>query len=177
MKIESVKVGYLETNCYVLSMNETVLVIDPGDEIEKIIGLIGERKVLGVIITHHHFDHVGALDDLVKRLGVKIYDIHNMCEGKIKIGEFEFECIHTLGHKEDEISLYFAKENALFCGDFIFEGTIGRWDLPGGSFADMVESIKNILIYPDDMKIYPGHGESTFLGVERKNLESYIKHF
>lgn len=177
MKIEIVKVGYLQTNCYILSKDGTCLVIDPGDEYEKIEGVIADRKVEGIIITHHHFDHVGALKELEKGTGATVYDISNLKKGKNAIGNFQFECIYTPGHKEDSISIYFEKENVLFSGDFIFEGTIGRWDLAGGSPLDMIESITNILSYPDDMTIYPGHGESTSLGRERQMLESYKKHF
>lgn len=177
MKIEIVKVGYLQTNCYILSKDDNVLVIDPGDECEKIEEVIAGRKVNGIIITHHHFDHVGALSELEKSTGAAMYDISNLEKGQNEIGDFQFECILTPGHKEDSISIYFEKENNLFCGDFIFEGTIGRWDLAGGSPKDMIESITNILSYPDDMTIYPGHGESTSLGKERQMLENYKKHF
>ncbi len=177
MKIEYIKVGYLETNCYIIEKQGDVLVIDPGDEIEKIMNAIGERNVIGIIITHHHPDHVGAMSELAKRMDAKVYDIHNMREGKMKIGDFSFECIYAPGHKEDEIAIYFEEEKALFAGDFLFRGTIGRCDLPGGCFEDMLASIENILNYPDNTFIYPGHGEATTMREERRSLESYRKHF
>lgn len=177
MKIEKVSVGYLKTNCYVLGKDDEVLVIDPGDEGEKIIELINGRRVVGIIITHHHFDHIGALEFVKEKTGAQVYDISSLKEGKNKIGSFEFSCLLTKGHKEDEISLYFEKDNALFCGDFIFKDSIGRWDLPGGSIEDMKKSIEFILSFPLDMQIYPGHGEPTTLKAEKDNLENYIKYF
>lgn len=130
LKVEIVKVGYLETNCYLLEKSGKVLVIDPGDEFYKIKKAIGEKDVVGVVITHYHDDHIGALEELLDEFDVDTYDVENLAEGKCSIGEFEFECIRTPGHKEDAISLYFEKEKMLFSGDFIFHGTIGRWDFP-----------------------------------------------
>lgn len=177
MKIEKVSVGYLKTNCYVLENNDEVLVIDPGDEGEKIIELINGRRVVGIIITHYHFDHIGALEFVKEQTGARVYDMASLKEGKNKIGSFEFNCLITKGHKEDEISLFFEKEKVLFCGDFIFKNSIGRWDLPGGSSEDMKKSIEFIFSFPLDMQIYPGHGEPTTLRDEKDNLENYIKYF
>lgn len=82
MKVEIVKVGYLETNCYLLEKNGKVLVIDPGDEFYKIKDAIGEKKVIGVVITHYHDDHIGALKELIDEFDVNTYDVHNLIEGK-----------------------------------------------------------------------------------------------
>ena len=76
------------------------------------------------------------------------------------------------GHKEDLVGFLF--DDKLFSGDFIFKGTIGRTDLPGGNFKEMQESIKKILEFKDELEIYPGHGQSTNLSNERKNLNSYL---
>lgn len=177
MKIESVKVGYLETNCYLLEKDGQVLIIDPGDEFYKIRRALEDRKVVGVVVTHYHDDHIGALEELVDFTGANTYDFENPKEGKNRIGNFEFECIRTPGHKEDAISIYFENERVLFSGDFLFAGTIGRWDLPGGSVVDMKKSLQKIMSYPDDLRVCPGHGESTFLGQEKGILKYYIKHF
>ncbi len=177
MKVEIVKVGYLETNCYLLEKNGKVLVIDPGDEFYKIKDAIGEKKVIGVVITHYHDDHIGALKELIDEFDVNTYDVHNLIEGKCSIDEFEFECINTPGHKEDAISLYFEKEKMLFSGDFIFQGTIGRWDFPGGSTAEMKKSLLKIMKYPADLTVFPGHGDKTNLGDETLIFENYIKYF
>ncbi len=177
MNIEIVKVGHLETNCYILSKDDKVLVIDPGDEYPKISEVVGDRHVVGTIITHYHDDHTGALSEMEKERNAKTYNYYNLKEGKNKVGNFEFECIRTPGHKEDAISLYFPEEKALFAGDFIFYGSIGRWDLEGGSISDMKKSIQKILEYPLDVAVYPGHGPSTSLRAEKTNLEKYTKYF
>lgn len=177
MKIEKAVVGYLEENCYILSFSNRVLLIDPGDEANKILDKVQNRKVEGIIITHDHFDHVGAIDDIVKSCQPKIYNFNNLKEGDNKIGEFKFECIRTPGHKEDSISIYFRDENILFSGDFLFRGTIGRWDLEGGSIPEMMNSIRKILKYPLNMTIFPGHGDPTDLRSEKDNLENYLKYF
>lgn len=177
MKIKTVVVGPLETNCYILIIGNVALIIDPGDDWEKIEKECCDLNVLGVVVTHRHFDHIGALTDALNNTGATLYDIKNLSEGFYNIGNFSFKCIYTPGHKEDCISLYFEKENLLFCGDFIFYGSIGRWDFEGGSIKDMKESIKNILKFPVDMAIFPGHGGETNLGAEKDNLEKYLKCF
>ena len=174
MKIESVQVGMLGTNCYILGKNDKVLVVDPGDEADKIKRVIGKRKVVGIIVTHYHFDHIGALNEIKQWSGANIYDYISLEEGVCKIDDFEFETIYTPGNKEDLISIYFKDEQALFCGDFIFENSIGRFDLEGSNFRDMKKSIRKILTYPMEMKIYPGHGDATTLANEKKNLESWL---
>ena len=160
MKIDKVIVGPLETNCYVLSINNKCIVIDPGDEYNKIKKVINNREVVGVIITHHHFDHIGALKYFDREL---LLDKSNLEEKEYNIDNFNFEIIYTPGHKEDSITIYLKKENIMFTGDFIFKGTIGRMDLPGGSYKDMQESLDKINKYDRNIKIYPGHGEETIL--------------
>jgi len=174
MKIDSIKVGMLATNCYILTLNDNTIVIDPGDEFEQIKERLEGKKVIGIIITHYHFDHIGALDELNKYTNAKVYDFTNLEEGNYQIEDFEFKVIATPGHKEDLISIYFEKEKLLFCGDFIFEGTIGRCDLRGGDFGEMQKSIRKILEYPNNMTIYPGHGNVTTMQRERRNLEQYL---
>ena len=169
MKIDIVKVGDLECNCYLLDINNKVLIIDPGDEIDKIINKIDDRDVIGIIITHYHFDHIGALDELVNKYNVSVYDRYNLIDGKNIILDFKFEVIYTPGHKEDAITLYFKKDKIMFTGDFIFRDSVGRCDLPGGNVDEMVKSIKRIVKYDRDILIYPGHGDSTLLGYEIDN--------
>ena len=169
MKIERVIVGVIECNTYILSINDKVLVIDPGDEFKKIDKAIGNRKVMGIVITHHHFDHVGAVPSIVNKYRCKVYDINNLSEGLNKIDCFKFYVIYTPGHKEDSITIYFKEEKAMFCGDFIFKNDIGRCDLEGGNIKDMYDSISKIKKYDRDIIIYPGHGDKTTLGYEISN--------
>jgi Zn-dependent hydrolases, including glyoxylases len=172
MNFEIVKTGYLRTNCYIMSKNNKVIVIDPADEYHKIKEVIGDKEVVGVIITHHHPDHVGALEFFE---GDLVYDYFNMEEGMNKIGPFEFEIIYTPGHKEDSISIYFKEDKKMITGDFLFRNAIGRTDFPGGSMTEMINSLKKISNYPADVEVYPGHGGSTTLGIELKNHEHIIK--
>lgn len=160
MKINKVLVGQLQTNCYILEKDSKCLVIDPGDEYKKIKEVIGTNEVVGVIITHYHFDHIGALNNFSKNL---ILDRNNLEEKEYNIADFKFEVIYTPGHKEDCISIYFKEENVMFTGDFIFKDAIGRIDLPGGNYNEMINSLNKISKYNKDILIYPGHGEETTL--------------
>ena len=175
MNIERVIVGPLDTNCYILKKDKYCLIIDPGDEIDKIKDKIGESQPIGVIITHHHFDHVGALEDLKNEYSLKSYDYFNMKEGINRIGQFKFEVIYTPGHKKDLISIYFKEEKVLFCGDFIFKDSIGRCDFSDSSLTEMQNSINKILSYPKDTTIFPGHGPNTVLKDEINRLNYFLE--
>lgn len=164
MKIEVVVVGALKTNCYILSIKDSCIVIDPGDEYDKIKKAIGNKKIIGAIVTHHHFDHIGALNYFEN-----IYDKNNLKEEKNNIGSFNFEVIYTPGHTDDSICIYFKDDNIIFVGDFIFKNGIGRTDL-GGNDIDMYNSLIKISKYDHNIKIMPGHGESSILGIELDKL-------
>ena len=163
MEINKVVVGILETNCYILTKNNKCLIIDPGDEYNKIKEQINNKQLVGIIVTHYHFDHIGALNHFDKSL---IIDINNLEEKEYKIGDFNFEIIYTPGHKEDAITIYFKEENIMFTGDFIFKNAIGRTDLNGGNNVDMINSLNKKKKYNNKIKIYPGHGDYTYLGEE-----------
>ena len=169
LKVEIIKVGILECNCYLIINDENILIIDPGDEAEKIKTKIGTRNVAGIIITHHHYDHDGASINLANYYNTKIYDRFNLNEGINQIKNFKFEVIYTPGHNDDLITIYFKKEKIMFCGDFIFKDSIGRIDLPGGNISDMQKSLTKIKNYDRDITIYPGHGPKTTLGYEINN--------
>lgn len=167
MKIEKVETGYLEENCYVLSIEDKCLLIDPGDEFDKIKNLIGNKKVLACLITHYHFDHVGALEEVKEFYRCPVIDYNS---NKIQeVGPFKFEIIYTPGHKEDAVTYYFKDDKVMFVGDFIFEGTIGRCDLEGGDFNKLLESLKLIKKYDSNITLYPGHGNHTTLKNELEN--------
>lgn len=172
MEIKCVVVGNLETNCYILNKDGYVIIIDPGDDFNKIKNEI-DGIVIGIIITHYHFDHIGALDELKKYYKCNVYDYSNLLDNN-NIGPFSFNKINTFGHANDSISIYFSEYNIMFVGDFIFKDSIGRMDL-GGNSIDMKKSIETILSYDDTIKLYSGHGIFTSIGEERKNLEYIIK--
>jgi len=168
MRVERVVVGNLEENCYILEKDNQVLVIDPGEEVEKIKKVINNREILKVLITHEHFDHIGAVCDIIEieRIGKLSYS--NLEEKEYQVGPFKFSVIFNPGHSKDSVSYYFKEDNIMFVGDFVFKSTIGRCDLEGGSYKEMLESIKRLKEYPKDTILYPGHGDSTTLGYEIK---------
>ena len=170
MYIKRIIVGYLNTNCYIIEKNDQCIIIDPGSDVEKIKDNI-DKKVVGILITHNHFDHIGALTYLEKEFDVKHYDYYNLNEGRKNIGVFNFEVIYNLGHTLDSVSYVF--ENNMFCGDYIFKDGIGRCDLRG-NIKLMKESIKKTIKYTNNYKLYPGHGDSTYLFDEVNNLKKYI---
>jgi len=170
MKVEMIVTGTLDENCYVLKKNHTCLVVDPGDDYDRIKEAIGEDKVLAVLVTHSHFDHVGALRNFLKKKSIKIVKKSNtQDEGIVVIGDFTFQTLYTPGHSSDSISFYFEEEKMMFVGDFIFKNSIGRCDLPTGSVPEMDKSIEKIKKYPGDITLYSGHGETTTLLEEMKS--------
>ena len=174
MKIERVVVGSLDENCYVLKINDTCLVVDPGAEYLKIKELIGECKILGILITHSHFDHIGALRHFLNKKNMKIFKKSNLEEKLYEVGDFKFKVIFNPGHSTDSVSFYFEEEEKMIVGDFVFKNTVGRCDLPGGDISVMYESIEKIKTYPSGTVLYPGHGDSTTLGDEIEN-NKYFK--
>lgn len=164
MNIETVIVGPLETNCYILSIDNDCIIIDPGDNFNKIKESINNRNVIGCLVTHFHQDHIEALEDIIGNYDVEI--------NKPSYGKFEYEIIETPGHTFDSKTFYFKKEQIMFCGDFIFKSGIGRTDL-GGSIKDMINSLESFKQYDDNITLYPGHGPSTTLGEEKEHFEYY----
>lgn len=171
LKVEKIIVGFLKENCYIVSNKKDAIIIDPGDESDKIISFIKEHKynIKGILITHYHFDHIGALEDLKKEFNVDVIDYKN----NNKIPCFDFEIIKNYGHTLDCVSYYFKKDKIMFVGDFIFKDTIGNYD-PKNS-----EIMLNSLIEFKNNKyngvtLYPGHGNETNYDYECKN-NLYIK--
>lgn len=167
MEIEKIVTGLLDENCYVLKKNNTCLVVDPGDDYQKIKEVVGDAKVLAVLLTHSHFDHIGALRNFLTKRSVKIFKKSSVAdEGEVTVGDFSFKIIFTPGHSKDSISFYFPDEQVMFVGDFVFRESIGRFDLPGGSDVEMKESLEKLKEYPKEITLYPGHGEITILDYE-----------
>ncbi len=160
MNIKRVVVGPLEENCYIVEKNNKCIIIDPGDEIDKIISNI-DKEVVGILITHYHFDHIGALDELKIK--------YNIEENNFNVDGFNFEVINNPGHTSDSKTFYFKDDNVMFVGDFLFKDGIGRMDLPTGSVSDMKKSLDMIFKYPMETIIYPGHGDKSTLKDEYEN--------
>ncbi len=166
IQIKKVVVGDLEENCYIITNKNKTIIIDPGDDSQKIINKCKNHNVVGVLITHHHFDHVGALNEILNH--------YSISEEKFIEG-FDYKILETPGHSKDSVTYYFYKDNIMFCGDFLFKDAIGRTDLPTGSDVEMKKSLEEISKYPDDTLLFPGHGLSTILGVEKDNFDYYYK--
>ena len=208
MILETLIVGALQVNCYILGSEATkeVVVIDPGSNGDKIMQLIDEMglKLKYIINTHAHFDHIGGNAALQSKTGAKII-IHEedsilldklrkqadvfgyevtpsppadilVKEGDtIEFGDMKLDVIHTPGHTPGGISL--KVDNIIFTGDTLFNNSIGRTDLPGGSFEHIIYSIKEKLFcFDDGVKVYPGHGEDTTIGNEKKYNPYFSSH-
>lgn len=166
MDIKRIIVGPLETNCYILTIDNECLIIDPGDDFELIKESIGKKNVIGCLVTHFHYDHISALEEVLSHYDIEV--------NKQKYGSFEYEIIETPGHTFDSKTFYFKKNNTMFTGDFIFKSSIGRTDL-GGNDQDMQNSLNAFKKYDDNITIYPGHGPSTTLGNEKPYFDLYYK--
>lgn len=166
MNITKIITGELEENCYLIEKDKNVLIVDPGSDYDKIKQHLKDKNVVGILITHYHFDHIGALDFVLNDYKVPVYD-YKLEEKEYKILDFNFEIIETKGHTSDSVTFFFKEEKAMFTGDFLFRGTIGRTDLETGNMLEMQESIKKIKIYDDDITVYPGHYLETTLGDEK----------
>lgn len=201
MKISSLMVGLVGTNCYILTNEDTneAIIIDPGDQAKSIINKCDEMRVkpVAILLTHGHFDHVMAGDEVANHYGIKIYiheddfeliaDPHmnsgsminramgyradkKLVDGqKLDFAGFDITVIHTPGHTPGGACFYFEKEGKLICGDTLFCGSVGRTDLPGGSQSTLVNSLREkIMKLPDQTACYPGHGEPTTISYERQ---------
>lgn len=168
MKIIRVVVGSLDANCYILVEDNKCLVIDPGGDSDKILDVIGDRNPLAILVTHYHPDHIGAIPSLKDKYDCPIYDRSDLEEREYEIDCFKFKVRYNPGHSDDSISFYFEDENALFTGDFVFKGSIGRWDI-GGNYDEMQESLRSLKGLDKDITIYPGHGDKTTLFYEKEH--------
>lgn len=166
MQVKMTKVGTLNENCYVVSENGNCIIIDPGDEFLKIKKTINTDRVIAILLTHHHSDHIGAISDIVKYYGCPVYDNTNLEEKKYDFLGMKIEVIKTPGHTSDSLTYHFYEYGLMFVGDFIFKGTIGRTDLDTGSIIDMQNSILKLKNYSIRTKIYPGHESFTTLADE-----------
>ena len=112
MQIKKIEVGDLATNCYLVKIDQGLVIIDPGDEAAKIIREVGKEKVRTILVTHSHFDHIGALKELLN-----YYNVHLNAYDMIP----NLQIINTPGHTSDSKTFYFAQDKVMFCGDFLFK--------------------------------------------------------
>lgn len=205
MQIIQYSLGQLQANCYFLIEGDECLIIDPADEATFILEELQRRKLklVGMLATHGHFDHVMAAGEiqlskkvplhifkedqfLIDRLEetaehflgfkpniIKPTPIIQIIGVKCKIASFEFENIPTPGHTPGSCCFYFRKEQIIFAGDTLFKQGIGRYDFSYSSKSDLKKSIRRLLQLPDDTTVYPGHGESTTINDEKNILKLF----
>ena len=193
MKVSVMQVGPIGTNCYFLQDEESGLmaIIDPGDDWERILHQVkkAEGEVKYILLTHGHYDHTTAVPDLVKALpGVQVYihqadangagsqlfplaaqvkDLNNYDEGDtLSLGSLTIEVLHTPGHSKGSVTLKVG--DVLFTGDTLFCGSCGRTDLRGGSYEEIMASLKRLGELEGDFHVCPGHDRTSTLEWERK---------
>jgi glyoxylase-like metal-dependent hydrolase (beta-lactamase superfamily II) len=202
MNITVLTVGPVQTNCYILAQEggSSCVVVDPGEEAEKIAAYIKEKGLdcEAILLTHGHFDHITGVAELAATEHASVYayegerelmmdPAQNGClmmgyevalepeillrDGqKILLAGIEFEVIHTPGHTIGGCCYYVEKEKALFAGDTIFMESVGRTDFPTGNSRQLMQSVREkVLVLPDEVRIYPGHGPDTSVGYEKQN--------
>ena len=200
---EILPVGMLACNCSIVGDEATgeAVVIDPGDDVERVQEILAQRKLRAkyIVATHAHIDHVGGIEKLKRATGAAVLmheadlplyqnlamqaawlgvvppgviDVDQFLrEGNtLRWGSLTLEVLHTPGHSPGSLSLHLqGQQPRIFSGDTLFQGSIGRTDLWGGSFDQILRSIQNTLLrFPDDTPVFPGHGPTTTIGQERE---------
>ena len=198
MLIKTIPVGHLETNCYIVTNENTLecVIIDPGDESNTILDYLEDNrlKCKAIMITHGHYDHTGAADTVAGETGATVYmskaddsrvmNSHSFvyalpdngiyfADGDvIRAAGMDFEIMSTPGHSQGSVTI--KRGNALFTGDTLFKGSCGRTDLEGGSTEAILSSLRKICCLDGDYEVYPGHMESSSL-IREKMLNYYCR--
>lgn len=201
LNIEAMSLGPLGTNCYIVHKNHRALIIDPGGESEKVSCFLNKNEVKpeAIVLTHAHFDHIGAVDDVRKEFSIPVY-LHQaeqdwltepsyngsgrfprtpivtsppdffIEEGKAEIGSFTLDVYHTPWHSPGSVTLVFEDDGFMISGDVLFQQGIGRTDLYGGNTEQLITSIQTkVFQLNEDLTVYPGHGNPTSIGFEKMN--------
>ena len=202
MKVESIVLGSIGTNCYIVTNEETkeCFAVDMAECPQEYVNYIKNNglEMKALFLTHGHFDHIGAANEVREHYGIKIYAscdeekllasparnlsnaygmslkvtadvLHN--DGDIlELAGLKIKAIHTPGHTAGGTCYYIESDKTLMSGDTLFAGSVGRTDYPTASSAAMMESLHDKLCkLPDDTDVYPGHGEFTTIGYEKQN--------
>ena len=188
MEITALTLGDYMTNCYLLRREDSdrCLIVDPGYEAGKILKVLEEKHLQpeAILLTHGHFDHVGAVRELFSETDCDVYiseaDLslppmitngrlfytHTYpASGALTLAGLTFWVLPTPGHTPGSVCLLAG--DTMFSGDTLFRGSCGRTDLPGGSWEQMLASLKPLASLPGDYRVLPGHGEETTLAWER----------
>ncbi|MDQ3572763.1 MAG: MBL fold metallo-hydrolase [Actinomycetota bacterium] len=202
MDVRAFTVGPVQENCFIFRQDasDRGVIVDPGDEAPRLLAALDElgiTKLEAILLTHTHFDHVGAVAPIAKATGAPVWcpqielpvlaDINSFvpwsefgpfesweAEHSLKGGErlelagFEIDVIFTPGHSPGHVTFWIASEQVMFSGDVLFQGSVGRTDLPGGDWPTLLESIRKLVEgRPAETVVYPGHMGITTLGAER----------
>src|SRR4051812_21126504 len=202
MDARMLTVGPVAENCFIARRDDSdrAVIVDPGEEAERLLAAIDELGVTieAVLLTHCHFDHVGAVAPVAKATGAPVYvseierpvlaDImsyvpfagfgpyesyeadHTLKGGeRLELAGFEIDVLFTPGHSPGHLTYSIPDERAIFSGDVLFQGSVGRVDLPGGDWDTLLDSIGTLVeSLPEDTTVYPGHMGITSLGAERR---------
>ena len=195
-------VGPVQENCYIVRVKgpDRAVIVDPGEESERLIKALAElgiARLEAVLITHTHFDHVGAVAEVAKAAEAPVicpeletavlanimdyvpwpefgpfqsYEADRTVGGgeELELAGLRFEVIFTPGHSPGHVTYALPDEDAIFSGDVLFEGSVGRVDLPGGDWPTLMSSIETLVdSFPAETTVYPGHMGVTTLGRER----------
>lgn len=200
MIVEKITVGPLEENCYLVSNKKTkdAIIIDPGDEPDKIVNLIKKNglKINVIVCTHAHFDHVSALGDIKKETDAKVlihkddaelyekvkdqaalwgYDINDIPKPDVLLDEGDDVKAGNLTFKvlhtpgHSPGSICLYGEGSIFTGDTLFSGSVGRTDFFGGDILQLKGSFRRLMGLPEDTKVFSGHGPETTIGQEKQS--------
>ena len=199
MDVRMFTVGPVAENAYIVRSGDRALMVDPGDEAGKLLGAIDSlgATVEGILLTHTHFDHVGAVAPVARAAGAEVwvpeaekfvladinsfvpwpgfgpfesYDAEHTLKGgeKLDLAGYEIDVHFTPGHSPGHVTFSVPAEQAVFSGDVLFQGSVGRTDLPGGDWDTLLESIRGLVeTLPPETTVYPGHMGVTSLGAER----------
>ena len=188
MNVKKLALGAYQTNCYLLWEGSQAVVIDPGYEPDTILRALETlgMELKAILLTHGHFDHVGAVKELVAETGCEVY-IHAseatlppmITDGPLyytrtygegdtisPIPGVELTVLHTPGHTPGSVCLLW--KDQMFSGDTLFQGSCGRIDLPGGNPTQMMASLRRLASLEADYHVHPGHGGSTTLAQEKR---------
>ncbi len=195
-------VGPVQENCFIVRdrCSDSGLIVDPGDEADRLLTAIDAlniKTVEAILVTHTHFDHVGAVAPIAHATGAPVYcpelerqvlanimdyvpwpgfgpfesyDADHLVKGgeTLTLAGLTIDVMFTPGHSPGHVTYAIRDENALFSGDVLFQGSVGRVDLPGGDWPTLLRSIESLLDrFPPETTVYPGHMGLTTLGRER----------
>jgi glyoxylase-like metal-dependent hydrolase (beta-lactamase superfamily II) len=201
--VRAFTVGQVAENTYIFRRDgsDEALIVDPGDEAPLLLGAIEKLglDLKAILLTHTHFDHVGAVAPVARETGAPVYcpelevpvladimsfvpwpgfgpfeswDAEETVAGgeRLELAGFDIDVIFTPGHSPGHVTYAIADEGALFSGDVLFQGSVGRVDLPGGDWPTLADSLRRLVEdHPPETRVYPGHMGITTLGAERES--------